>query len=99
LQLILPELLLLGLVQERKVADMVYKHVAKNGQLRVLWRNFTRIRPEGRAKALKGGRGGKLRDLELGLLGYELALEICPRQNRPRAWGCACAAYSALVCP
>jgi len=37
LQLILPKFLLPGLIQERKVADMVNEDVSKNGKIRVYW--------------------------------------------------------------
>ena len=43
LQLVLPKLLLLRLVQEREIADVVYEDVAKDGEFRVLWSDFAGI--------------------------------------------------------
>jgi hypothetical protein len=43
LELILPELLLLGLIEEREVANMVNEYVAEEGQFRVFRRNFASI--------------------------------------------------------
>ena len=54
LQFVLPELLLLCLVQEGEVADMVNEYVAEEREFRVLRRNFAGVGSEGRAKALEG---------------------------------------------
>jgi hypothetical protein len=43
LELILPKLLFLGLVEEWEVPNMVYEYVAEEGQLRVFWRDFAGI--------------------------------------------------------
>lgn len=55
LQLILPELLLLGLVQEREVAHMVYEYVAKNRELGVLWGYLALVGAERGPESLESG--------------------------------------------
>jgi hypothetical protein len=76
LQLILPKLLLLGLVQEREVADMVHEYEAKNGEFGVFWSDLALVRAERRPKALEGCGRRELGDFEACLLREELALEI-----------------------
>jgi hypothetical protein len=43
LQLVLPKLLLLGLVQKREVSHMVDEYVAQKWELRVFWGDFAGI--------------------------------------------------------
>lgn len=87
LQLVLPKLLLAGLVEEGKVANMVNEDVAKDGQLGVEGRDFADVRLEGRAEALEGGGGVELRHLILDLLCDELALEVWKETNMSaRPW-------------
>jgi hypothetical protein len=52
LELVLPKLLFLGLVEEWEIPHMVYKDIAEEGQLRVLGRNLARIRAKRRTEAL-----------------------------------------------
>jgi hypothetical protein len=77
LEFILPELLLLGFVEEGEISNMVYEYVAEQGQFWVFWRNFAGIRAEGCAEAFEGCGRGKLWDFVFGLLGDEFALEVC----------------------
>jgi hypothetical protein len=77
LELVLPKLLLLCLVQEREVANMVYEYVAEEREVRVFGGDLACIRLERRAESLEGGRVGQLGDFELGLLGYEFAFKVC----------------------
>jgi hypothetical protein len=86
LEFILPELLLLGLIKKWKVSDMVYEYVAKEGQLRVFWRNFTRIGAKGCAEAPQGCGGGELRDFVFGLPGDEFALKVCTSVSTDTAY-------------
>lgn len=76
LQLVLPELLLLGLVQEWEVADMVNKDIPQDWQFRVNGRNLAIFRSEGRAKALQCRGRVQLGDLPSDLLRDEFPLEI-----------------------
>jgi hypothetical protein len=43
LKFVLPELLLLRLVEEWEIPNMVYEYVAEEGQFRVFWRDFASI--------------------------------------------------------
>lgn len=43
LEFVLPELLLLGFVQEGEIPNMVHKYIAQQRKLRVFWRNLTSI--------------------------------------------------------
>jgi hypothetical protein len=52
LQLVLPKFLFARLVEEGKVADMVHKDVAKDGQLRVFGLDLATVGSEGGAEAL-----------------------------------------------
>lgn len=56
---------------------MVYEYVAKEGEVRIFGSNLARVRLERRTESLEGGRVGQLGDFKLGLLGYELTLEVC----------------------
>lgn len=60
LQLVLPELLLPGLVEERKLADMVDEDVAQDGEFGVERRDLAEFGFEGGAKAAQGGWGVEL---------------------------------------
>jgi hypothetical protein len=99
LQLVLPKLLLLGLVEEREVADMVDEYEAQQGELRVLGRNLASVGAKGRAEALQGGGGGEFCDFILCLPRDELTLEICGVSVEVRGGGTRAVADSALACP
>lgn len=60
LELVLPELLLLGLVEEGKVADVVDEDIAEDGQLRILGCYLAGVGSKGSAEALEGGGGCEL---------------------------------------
>lgn len=74
LQLVLPEFLLAGLVEEGELAHMVYEDEAEDGQLGVVGRYFAEFGLEGRAEAAEGGRGVEFADLPADLLRNEFAL-------------------------
>ena len=76
LQLILPKLLLLGLVEKGKLADMVDKDVSEDGQLGVERRHLPKVGLEGCAKPPQRRGGVELRDLPFDLLRDELAFQI-----------------------
>lgn len=76
LQLVLPELLLLRLVEKGKFADMVHKDVSKDWKLRIKRRHLAKVRLEGRAESAKGSRRVELRNFPPHLLRDELALEV-----------------------
>lgn len=57
LQLILPELLLMRLVQKWEIANMMHKDIPQNRQLGVNGRDFAKLGSEGGAEALQGGWG------------------------------------------
>jgi hypothetical protein len=77
LQLVLPKLLLLGLVEEGEVAHMVDEYEAQQGELRVLWGDLAGVGAEGRTEALEGGGRREFSDFILCLARDELALEVC----------------------
>lgn len=56
LQLVLPKLLLLGLVEKGKLADMVDKDVAEDGETGVERRDLANVGAEGRAESAQGCR-------------------------------------------
>ena len=76
LQFVLPELLLLRLIQKRELADMMHKDISQNRQLRVKRADLAKLGLEGGAETLECGGGVELSDFLLDLLGDELALEI-----------------------
>lgn len=76
MKLVLPELLLLCPIQERKVPNMMHEHIPQKRQLRIPRRHLTDIRAKGRAEPLQSSWRGELGDFILGLLGDELSLEI-----------------------
>jgi len=51
---------LFGLVEEGKVADMVYEDVSKDWELGIFWGNFSALRLEWGTEAMQGSRGGQL---------------------------------------
>lgn len=73
---VLPKLLFLRLVEKGKVADMVHKDVAEDGELRVDRGDFAEGTAERGSKALKGGGRVELCNLKVDLLGNELALKV-----------------------
>ena len=66
LQLVLPEFLLAGLVQEGEVADMVDEDVAQDREFGV-------------DEAVQGGWGVEFGDFGADLVGDEFAFEVCTR--------------------
>jgi len=80
LQLVLPELLLLGLVEEGKLAHMVDEDVSKERELRVQRRDLAKVGLEGRAEASQRCGRVELRNLPFDLFGNEFALEICSKR-------------------
>lgn len=77
LQLVLPKLLLLRLIQKREFSNMMHENISQDRQIRIQWGDFTKLRSKRRAESLEGGWGVELSDLEFDLLGNEFALEIC----------------------
>lgn len=76
LQLVLPELLLVRLVQERELAHMVHEDVSQDGEVGLEGRDLAVFRAKGSAEALERSRRAELIYLEPHLLGNELSLEI-----------------------
>lgn len=76
LQLVLPEFLLAGLVEKRKLADMVDKDIAQERKFRVDRRDLANIRLEGSAEAAEGRGRVELGDLPFGLLSDQLPFEV-----------------------
>lgn len=77
LEFVLPKLLFLGLVEERKISNMVDENETKNGEFRLLRRDLTTLRTKWRAESLKSGWRVELVDFPFRLLGNKLALEVC----------------------
>ena len=76
LELVLPELLLLGLIKEREVAHMVDEDVPEDGEVGVERGDLPKVGLEGGAESAQGGGGVELGDFSLDLLREELSLEI-----------------------
>lgn len=76
LQLFLPELLLLRLIEKRKLPNMVHKDIPQNRQLRVQRADLAKVGFKGGAEALECGGRVELCNLVLDLLGYQLALQV-----------------------
>jgi hypothetical protein len=104
LQLFLPKLLLLRLIQKRKLSDMMHKDIPQDRQLRVQRTYFAKVGFERRAEALECGGGVELCDLVLDLLGYQLALQVCclvsmdPQEVADGEIQCSCFPVSACPC-
>lgn len=77
LEFVLPKLLFLGLVEERKISNMVDENETKNREFRLLRRDLTTLRTKWRAESLKSGWRVELVDFPFRLLGNKLALEVC----------------------
>lgn len=77
LQLVLPEFLLAGLVQEGEVADMMDEDVAQDGEFGVNGGDFAVFGFEGGAEAVQGGWGVEFGDFGADLVGDEFAFEVC----------------------
>lgn len=82
LELVLPKLLLLRLIQKRKVADMLDEDVPQDGELGFLRRHFALLRLERRAEALQRRGGIELADLPFDLVGNEFSLQVCAISTR-----------------
>lgn len=92
LQLVLPEFLLAGLVQEGEVADMVDEDVAQDREFGVDGGDLSVFGFEGGAEAVQGGWGVEFGDFGADLVGDEFAFEVVflsPRQDLPWGWWCA----------
>lgn len=76
LKLVLPELLLPRLIEERKVAHMVDEDVPEDGQLGVEGGDLPKVGLERGAEPAQGSRGVELGDLVLDLFGQELSFEV-----------------------
>lgn len=76
LELVLPKLLLLCLVEEGKVANMVNEDVSQDRELRIEGGNLAHVGLERRAKTLESGGRVEFRDLIPDLLGDEFSLEV-----------------------
>lgn len=76
LELVLPELLLLRLVEKWKVAHMVDEDVSEYREIRVERGYLSKIGLEGGAESAQGSRGVQLGDFTPNLLREELSLEI-----------------------
>lgn len=100
LQPILPKLLLVGLIEEGKVADVVDEDVAQDRQVRIDGGHLAIVRFEGSAKAAQSGRGGQLGDLMAHLAADELTLEVCDQSDttRYREYGLARRTVLLLAC-
>lgn len=83
LQLVLPELLLPGLVEEREIPHMVDEDVAKDGELRIDWGDLAEFRLERGTEATEGSWGIQLGDFLVYLAGKEFSLEVCCSQCGP----------------
>lgn len=76
LQFVLPKLLLLGLIEKGKIANMVNKDVSQDGQLRVQGGDFANVGFERGAESLERGRRIELANLPFHLVREEFALEV-----------------------
>lgn len=81
LQLILPELLLVCLVEKWEVANMVDEDVPQDRQLRIHGRDLAVLRSKGRTESLQRGGGVQFENFAADLTGDELALEICAQRR------------------
>jgi hypothetical protein len=77
LQAILPELFFMGLIQERKFADMVNEDISQNREIRIQRRDLAILGPKGSTKSLQCRWRGELLDFIVRLIGYEFSFQIC----------------------
>lgn len=80
MELILPELLLLGLVEKGEVSNMVNEDIAKDRQFRVDGGDLAKFRSKWGAKSLQCGGGVEFVDFAPHLESDEFALEVCIAQ-------------------